>query len=449
MSGFMSSNPLEDPTKRGPVANNTVQMGPSGKPGPLSELTTKAALPVATAAMGSLPTAAIPATLASTTAAGVAIPATAAVAGTAGQGLLGAAGSMLGMGGATAAGAGAAGMAAMAPMLAAAGPFALMALPFLLNNGTKKVPGYNEGSKNVDKYTINRDYGSDPFAPSGTSYVESQPAASALGGLFNYVPDAYQMSNYLTSLFAPQPTPAPVIPAPLSAASMLANTMGAPAQLSAAGMLANTMGKPVAQPGTAQQPMVPQYQPIEYVGGQPATQPGRAPQPGSAPLSMATPTVVTDNMMNTGNYEQQLANYRAAGYNYGTKKVSGYNNGTNMAYAGGEDSVPAMLTPGEAIIPAAAAQNPNNQPMIDSMIQEGRSANAMAEGQAPQAPMAPPPTPPMAGPLSGSSQRAQVESLQGMAMKKKAFEAEEARKQQSFEQKLALDKQKALMSMQT
>jgi hypothetical protein len=34
-------------------------------------------------------------------------------------------------------------------------------------------------------------------------------------------------------------------------------------------------------------------------------------------------------------------------------------------------------------------------------------------------------------------------------MKKKAFEAEEMRKQQAFEQKLALDKQKALMSMQT
>ena len=169
------------------------------------------------------------------------------------------------------------------------------------------------------------------------------------------------------------------------------------------------------------------------------------------------------------------------GYNYGSKKIPGYknggiieevgehimnplgiagralgfNNGTNMAYAGGVDSVPAMLTPGEAIIPAAAAQNPNNQPMIDSMIQEGRGANAMAEGQAPMAtqapmaPMAPQPTPPMSGPLSGAAQRAQMESLQTMAMKKKAFEADEARKQQSFEQKLALDKQKALMSMQT
>jgi hypothetical protein len=165
------------------------------------------------------------------------------------------------------------------------------------------------------------------------------------------------------------------------------------------------------------------------------------------------------------------------GYNYGSKKVPGYNNGipgvlgehlknplglaglagkalgfnngTNMAYAGGEDTVPAMLTPGEAIIPAAAAQNPNNQPMIDSMIQEGRGANAMAEGQTPQAPMAAQAPPPMAGPLSGPAQRAQVESLQVMAMKKKAFEAEEMRKQQAFEQKLALDKQKALMSMQT
>ena len=85
------------------------------------------------------------------------------------------------------------------------------------------------------------------------------------------------------------------------------------------------------------------------------------------------------------------------GYNDGTMGVpdmdygpdpfpQGYNNGTmgvkpttNMAYVDGVDSVPAMLTPGEAVIPAPAAQNPANKPMIDSMINEGRAANDMAD----------------------------------------------------------------------
>lgn len=144
----------------------------------------------------------------------------------------------------------------------------------------------------------------------------------------------------------------------------------------------------------------------------------------------------------------------AMGYNNGTKRVPGYNNGsmgvkptTNMGYAGGTDSVPALLTPGEAIIPAAAAQNPVNKPMIDSMVSEGRAANQMAKGgpmSAPQQAM-----PEMAGPLSGKGQREQVKLLQEMSLKKKAFEADEKRKQIAFEQKIALDKQKALMSMQT
>ena len=418
MAGFMSNNPLADPENKAQLGSNTVQGGrqqASSGPGPLGSLMNQAALPVATAAM--------PALQAAGTAAGAG--ATAAATGGAGVLASGAAGLTAGLGAAG---------AAMAPMLAAAGPFALMALPFLLNNGTNKVPKYGDGTPNV-----NSKYGDDPFAPSGPSFVESQPAASALGGMFNYVPDAYQVSNYLTSLFGN-------------------NLTGeVPSTPERAGPEFPVVS---AMPSQAPPPSPPQPAPMIPNGAVPV-----APKPVSG-------------------YEEQLANYRAAGYNYGSKKIPGYknggiieevgehimnplgiagralgfNNGTNMAYAGGEDTVPTMLTPGEAVIPAAAAQNPNNQPMIDSMIEEGRGANAIAEGQAPmatqapmaaQAPMPAEATLPMAGPLSGPAQRAQVEALQDMAMKKKAFEAEEMRKQQAFEQKLALDKQKALMSMQT
>lgn len=47
--------------------------------------------------------------------------------------------------------------------------------------------------------------------------------------------------------------------------------------------------------------------------------------------------------------------------------------------AGPSDTVPAMLTPGEAVIPAAAAQDPDNIPVIEKMIDEGRAKNRMAE----------------------------------------------------------------------
>lgn len=39
------------------------------------------------------------------------------------------------------------------------------------------------------------------------------------------------------------------------------------------------------------------------------------------------------------------------------------------------DTVPAMLTPGEAVIPAPAAQDPKNKPIIKKMVQQGRQAN--------------------------------------------------------------------------
>jgi hypothetical protein len=283
---ILGKNPM-DPNQQGPMGRQ-IQGGPTVDMGsPTTDLAMQAAPGVATAAMGSLPTAAIPAVAATATQA--AVP---AVASTAGSGLLGAIGSGLGMAGAGTAGA--AGTAAIAPMLAAAGPFALMALPFLLNDGTNKVP--------------EQDFGPDPLAQgynNGTSCV--------------------------------------------------------------------------------------------------------------------------------GNC------------NCDSCKRKKYNNGTNMAYAGGTDSVPAMLTPGEAVIPAAAAQNPNNKPMIDSMINEGRSANAMVTGE----PMPQPDTstPAMAGPLSGKSQREQMKLMQDMSFKKKAFEAEEMRKQMAFEQKMSQGNMKAMLAM--
>jgi len=41
--------------------------------------------------------------------------------------------------------------------------------------------------------------------------------------------------------------------------------------------------------------------------------------------------------------------------------------------AGPSDTVPAMLTPGEAVIPKKAAQNPKNKPIIKALVKEGRS----------------------------------------------------------------------------
>jgi hypothetical protein len=141
------------------------------------------------------------------------------------------------------------------------------------------------------------------------------------------------------------------------------------------------------------------------------------------------------------------------GYMNGTDYV-GYNQGTNMAYAGGTDSVPAMLTPGEAVIPAAAAQNPQNKPAINAMVAEGRQANAVANSTAflndgTQEVSEAMPQEPMMGPLSDKSQREQMKVLQGMSLKKKAWEAEEARKKEIHELKLAQMYEKSRSSITT
>ena len=47
--------------------------------------------------------------------------------------------------------------------------------------------------------------------------------------------------------------------------------------------------------------------------------------------------------------------------------------------AGPSDTVPAMLTPGEAVIPASVAQDPDAKPVIRAMVEEGRKRNRQAE----------------------------------------------------------------------
>jgi len=126
-------------------------------------------------------------------------------------------------------------------------------------------------------------------------------------------------------------------------------------------------------------------------------------------------------------------------YNYGT---AGVKPTTNMAYSDGVDSVPSMLTPGEAVIPAPAAQNPANKPAINAMINEGRAANDMADGMPVEVDMTV-----MAGPLSGKAKREQMKLLQDMSFKKKAFEAEEQRKQQAFDQKMSQSKMQYMLAM--
>jgi hypothetical protein len=133
------------------------------------------------------------------------------------------------------------------------------------------------------------------------------------------------------------------------------------------------------------------------------------------------------------------ASCKARKYNYGT---AGVKPTTNMAYANGVDSVPSLLTPGEAVIPAPAAQNPANKPAINAMINEGRAANDIADGMPVEVDMTV-----MAGPLSGKAKREQIKLLQDMSFKKKAFEAEEQRKQQAFEQKMSQSEMKAMLAM--
>jgi hypothetical protein len=138
---------------------------------------------------------------------------------------------------------------------------------------------------------------------------------------------------------------------------------------------------------------------------------------------------------------------KALGFSNGTNSVPGYMNGTSsitpttaMHLAGGKDTVPALLVPGEAVIGSAAAQNPANKADINRMLNETKSANLFAEGKDPNNFEKLPEGNQMAsmsGPLSDKTQREQMLSLQKMSLINKAAEAEEARKQEIHELKLA------------
>ena len=110
-------------------------------------------------------------------------------------------------------------------------------------------------------------------------------------------------------------------------------------------------------------------------------------------------------------------------------------------YANGMDSVPAMLTPGEAVIPAGAAQDPMNKPMINGMIEQGRAMNQGMPAEAPAEAMI------VAGPLSGKTKREEMKLLQDMSLKKKSWTMDEKRKQEAHEQKMKMDKMKGALAM--
>ena len=62
------------------------------------------------------------------------------------------------------------------------------------------------------------------------------------------------------------------------------------------------------------------------------------------------------------------------------KKMRGYAYGSmTNPEAGPSDTVPAMLTPGEAVIPASVAMDEDYKPVIKEMVEEGRERNRAAE----------------------------------------------------------------------
>ena len=111
-------------------------------------------------------------------------------------------------------------------------------------------------------------------------------------------------------------------------------------------------------------------------------------------------------------------------------------------YANGMDSVPAMLTPGEAVIPAPAAQDPKNKPMINGMINQGRQMNQGMPMESPVESEAMV----VAGPLSGKGKREQLKLMQDMSLKKKSWMMDEERKNELHQQKLKDMKMKSAMA---
>ena len=115
-------------------------------------------------------------------------------------------------------------------------------------------------------------------------------------------------------------------------------------------------------------------------------------------------------------------------------------------YQQGVDSVPAMLTPGEAVIPAPAAQNPANQPAIQGMIQQGRD---MQDGKMPMQgqPEMSMEVMDVSGPLSGKTKREQLKLMQDMSLKKKSWMAEEKRKDEKHNLAMKQTKMKGALAM--
>ena len=110
-----------------------------------------------------------------------------------------------------------------------------------------------------------------------------------------------------------------------------------------------------------------------------------------------------------------------------------------------------ILTPGEAVIPAPAAQDPMNKPMIEGMVNQGRMMNdgmrapSPMEGQ--QAPGMSMEVMDVSGPLSGKTQREQMKLTQDMSLKKKAFMAEEKRKDEKHKLAMKQTKMKGALAM--
>ena len=147
---------------------------------------------------------------------------------------------------------------------------------------------------------------------------------------------------------------------------------------------------------------------------------------------------------------------QVSGFNYGTPKVPGYRGGSMgvdpMMYANGVDSVPAMLTPGEAVIPAPAAQDPMNQPAIEGMVDQGRAMNDGMRAPSPMGPQGLAASEPseamiIAGPLSGKTQREEMKLKQDMSLKEKAFTAEEKRKNEKHNLAMKQTKMKGALAM--
>ena len=82
-------------------------------------------------------------------------------------------------------------------------------------------------------------------------------------------------------------------------------------------------------------------------------------------------------------WEAAQAAKRQRGYNHGTAGAPPHpmtGKAPTNPEAGPSDTVPTMLTPGEAVIPREAAQNPKNKPLINALIQEGRHVQKFGHG---------------------------------------------------------------------